>query len=150
MDKFFPQHIAEDFIERLDRLSGNSAPCWGKMTAAQMLAHCCEVTREALGEKKITMVDLDNETRKKLLYINTKDNTPMEKFIEADEGSVISDYRDFETEKSNFITTIKKLRTGNKIEFENRLHPFFGNMTANEWFVLTLKHLDHHFRQFGL
>lgn len=66
MDKFFPQHIAEDFIERLDRLSGNSVPCWGKMTAAQMLAHCCEVTREALGEKKITMVELDNETRKKM------------------------------------------------------------------------------------
>ena len=29
-------------------------------------------------------------------------------------------------------------------------HPFFGPMTDEEWGILIHKHLEHHFRQFGL
>lgn len=146
----FPEKTAQEFIFRLNKLASNSPPLWGKMSSAQMLAHCCEVTKEPLGEKEIAMVDLDEKTRKLLLFDITKDDAPMTKGIDADEGSVIVGDRDFEIEKMNFIATIEKLRTGSEIEFEGRFHPFFGKMTATEWPILTYKHLDHHFRQFGV
>ncbi len=120
------------------------------MTCSQMLAHCCEVTKETLGEKEIIMVALDEKTRKELLFEITKDDTAMAKGIEADEASVIADERDFETEKLKFVSKIRELQKRSRTEFENRLHPFFGKMTANEWHILTYKHLDHHFRQFGV
>lgn len=150
MKTFFPEKTAQKFLLRLNKLSGNSPPLWGKMSCGQMLAHCCEVTKESLGEKEIIMVDLDENTRKQMLFEITRDDTPMGKGINADKGSVIIGERDFEIEKMNFIATIEKLRTGGEIEFEGRLHPFFGQMTAHEWFILTYKHLDHHFRQFGI
>lgn len=150
MGSLFSKQIAAQFLARLNSLNQDTPPNWGKMTCAQMLAHCCEVTKETLGEKEIVMVDLDEKTRKQLLFEITKDDAPMAKGTEADEGSVIVDERDFETEKLNFIATIGELKSRDKSEFEGRAHPFFGNMTANEWFILTYKHLDHHFRQFGV
>ncbi|KAB7530366.1 DUF1569 domain-containing protein [Flagellimonas olearia] len=150
MDSFFSKRMAEQFLNRLNVLNGNTLPKWGKMTCSQMLAHCCEVTKEALGEKEIIMVDLDEKTRKQMLFEIVKDDTPMPTGIEADEGSVIDDDRDFDTEKARFIVTIIKLKSNHKSEFEGRLHPFFGNMTSEQWLTLTYKHLDHHFRQFGV
>ena len=29
-------------------------------------------------------------------------------------------------------------------------HPFFGNMSMEEWDILQWKHLDHHLKQFGV
>lgn len=29
-------------------------------------------------------------------------------------------------------------------------HPFFGEMTEDQWDVLLWKHLDHHLQQFGV
>ncbi|MBP9797478.1 MAG: DUF1569 domain-containing protein, partial [Chitinophagales bacterium] len=29
-------------------------------------------------------------------------------------------------------------------------HPFFGKLSPEEWDTLTVKHLDHHLRQFGV
>jgi Protein of unknown function (DUF1569) len=29
-------------------------------------------------------------------------------------------------------------------------HPFFGELTPEEWDILQSKHLDHHLRQFGV
>ena len=31
----------------------------------------------------------------------------------------------------------------------NKKHPFFGELTFEEWDKLQWKHLDHHLRQFG-
>jgi hypothetical protein len=45
----------------------------------------------------------------------------------------------------------------NKVEMSMQLsknknfkHPFFGPMTAEEWGIISYKHLDHHLKQFGV
>ena len=36
------------------------------------------------------------------------------------------------------------------VERPTSTHPAFGKLTAREWGILSAKHLDHHFTQFGV
>ena len=44
----------QTIIDRINRLSANSSPLWGKMTVSQMLAHCQQPLKIAFGEVKTT------------------------------------------------------------------------------------------------
>lgn len=41
LPNIFTKEIAEGVIERINKLTPSSQPFWGKMSVAQMLAHCC-------------------------------------------------------------------------------------------------------------
>ena len=62
----------------------------------------------------------------------------------------ITDQRDFEKEKADFITALKKLSEGGEKVANASLHPFFGKMNAKEWGRINYKHADHHLSQFGV
>jgi hypothetical protein len=51
LPNIFSQAIASKVIERVNQLSPNSKPLWGKMDATQVLAHC-NVTYEMVYENK--------------------------------------------------------------------------------------------------
>ena len=40
MKNIFEKNISNEVIERINRLTPESKPQWGKMSADQMLAHC--------------------------------------------------------------------------------------------------------------
>ena len=61
----------------------------------------------------------------------------------------ITDPRDFEQEKAHFIVGFLKAAQG-PAQITQPIHPFFGKLTNDQWGVLLYKHLDHHFRQFGV
>lgn len=47
------------------------------------------------------------------------------------------------------MESFNKLATG-RSSITCHEHPFFGKMTGEDWGHLMYKHLDHHFRQFGV
>ncbi|MBP6688230.1 MAG: hypothetical protein KA160_10270, partial [Lacibacter sp.] len=49
----FDQQAYEEIIIRLQNLTATSERQWGKMTAAQMLAHCKEAYKVPLTSKKL-------------------------------------------------------------------------------------------------
>ena len=51
MDSIFNEEISEEFISRIEKLTQESKLKWGKMSVAQMLAHCC-VTYEMVYSDK--------------------------------------------------------------------------------------------------
>ena len=51
MKNIFDLNVSNEVIERINKLSNPTTPSWGKMVAAQMLAHC-NVTYEFLYEDK--------------------------------------------------------------------------------------------------
>ena len=59
-------------------------------------------------------------------------------------------------EQKNFDSEIEKLNTlideahAQKDKTEWDAHPAFGYFTAQQWGQMQYKHLDHHFRQFGV
>jgi hypothetical protein len=63
---------------------------------------------------------------------------------------IITDDRDFEKEKSIFIDYVKKTEALGATHFEGRESSSFGVMTSREWSTQFYKHIDHHFRQFGV
>ena len=62
---------------------------------------------------------------------------------------IVSDDRDFNAEKNNFITAFNKISDGEHAIVVQE-HGFFGPMTPTEWGIFMHKHLDHHFQQFGV
>jgi hypothetical protein len=45
---------------------------------------------------------------------------------------------------------MKEAQTLGETYFEGKPSPSFGKMTAKEWSNQFWKHMDHHFRQFGI
>ena len=57
---------------------------------------------------------------------------------------------DFEQAKSELIEKVLKFSTLGPKVIANHKHPFFGEMTNEEWDLLQWKHLNHHLNQFGV
>ena len=51
MEDIFDQQVAAGVVRRIGNLSPDARPIWGKMTVAQMLAHC-NVTYELVYDNK--------------------------------------------------------------------------------------------------
>jgi hypothetical protein len=149
-DIFAPE-IANEVIERINHITPNQKPEWGKMSADQMLAHC-NVTYSFVFEpekfKKPGML-------KKFVL-----NTFVKKFVVGEKpykinsptaaDFLIKNSRNFEKEKSLLIENIKKVRGLGRAYFEGKENFSFGKLSAEEWNIMFYKHLDHHLRQFGV
>jgi hypothetical protein len=61
----------------------------------------------------------------------------------------VADRRQFEAEKAAFLEAFQILAKGPGVATAQQ-HVFFGPMTPTEWGRLMYKHVDHHFRQFGV
>jgi hypothetical protein len=138
----------EDILRRFRALEPNTRPAWGKMTAAQMLAHCQVAFRLASGElrlKRAFIGILFGRIAKKQL-LAPKDfgrNLPT-----APEFR-ITGARDFAREKQQLIEAIERFAAAGPAGLTKEPHPFFGALTQAESEALMWKHLDHHLRQFG-
>ncbi len=74
---------------------------------------------------------------------------PWRKNLPTAKGFAIKDEKDFDTEKqaiANLINALNDQRERN----DWQPHPAFGKMTKDQWGKMQYKHLDHHFRQFGV
>jgi hypothetical protein len=49
MKNIFNERDLEEILNRLDHLNSEALPQWGKMNAAQMLAHCSSFQDIAMG-----------------------------------------------------------------------------------------------------
>ncbi len=53
MKSLFEEAAFSEINDRIDNLSANSEKLWGKMSVGQMLRHCQEPLKVALGKGKI-------------------------------------------------------------------------------------------------
>lgn len=139
----------EELLNRLENLSPTSERIWGTMNVSQMLFHCrkpMEVCDGKLVAKRSFLGILFGKSikRKFLQSKYVKKHVPtLPEFVAN------GDY-DFVVEKEKIRSEILRyLNLGPEI-IVNTKHPFFGNMTSEEWGILHYKHLDHHFKQFGV
>ncbi len=120
------------------------------MNPAQMLAHLSQAFRTASGELKLKRVligKLFGSFAKKKFVTG---EGPFGKNSPTDKSFIITDDRDFGTEKKMLLALIEKFNTSGVEGITKETHPFFGEMSPDEWDRLMYKHLDHHLRQFGV
>ncbi|MGV1013108.1 MAG: DUF1569 domain-containing protein [Flavobacterium sp.] len=138
----------EKIISRIQSLTTESTGAWGEMTVDQMLQHCTAAIEVAFGEKELTvkwmMRILGKLAKKKIFNSEFQPNSPT-----ASEF-IFSDSYDFETSKSTLIQKYSRFSNEGKSAITVMKHPFWGNMTYEDWDKLMWKHLDHHLRQFGV
>ncbi|MCW3077867.1 MAG: hypothetical protein JWO32_2476 [Bacteroidetes bacterium] len=150
MKSLFNWLDAEEFINRINKLSPSTPALWGKMDVAQMLHHCQKPLEIASGSLKPKINKLikflfGKRAKKQLLSdVGFKKNLPT--FAEAK----IVDQKVFDVEKAKLIKLIKEFQEKGIAGLTNDPHPFFGELTPVEWDILQTKHLDHHLSQFGV
>jgi hypothetical protein len=147
MESFFNLSTYEQLRERLQGIEPMSNALWGKMNAPQMFQHCQYPIQTALGKEKKPMKPnwLVKVLFKKMMY----SPRPFKKNIPAPKKFRIVEQYDFSSEKEKLDQWMQELwyDRDNK---NRREHPVFGHFTKDEWGILQWKHLDHHFRQFGV
>ena len=150
LPNIFTESVATEIIGRLNRLTATTQPNWGKMSVAQMLAHCC-VTYEMCYEDKHAK---PNFLVVFILKMFVKSTVVSEKSY-AQNGStapqfVITETKNFEAEKARLIGFIQKTQQLGEAHFDGKASHSFSNLTKTEWNNMFYKHLNHHLTQFGV
>ena len=149
MNNIFEKGETEKVIARINRLTPETSPQWGKMNVAQMLAHCC-VTYEMAFENKHPkpnfLMQLMLKAFVKQAVVGPK---PYPKNSRTAPAFVISDQRDFEKEKNRLIAYLDTTSDLGEAYFDGKESLSFGKLTKEEWNIMFYKHLDHHLSQFG-
>lgn len=149
MKNLFTPTVNQEIVDRINSLSPDKKPLWGKMTVAQMLAHCLEPLYVALGEKSFKgglMAFFFGKIAKKQLV---KDE-PFKRNLPTAPSFKVKEEKNFSEEKNKLVELVQRFGKNDPEEIAKRPHPFFGKLTAEEWNLLQYKHLDHHLRQFGV
>lgn len=149
MKNLFDKETYNEICNRMNNLSSGSQRQWGKMNAAQMLAHCKEAFKVPLSDKKMPRMFIGlliGWAFKKKLY----NEEPWKKNLPTAPNFIIKDDRDFEKEKQELMSMIIAFHNGGPGKVGQFPHPMFGSFTPEQWGQSMYKHLDHHLTQFGV
>src|SRR5262245_45718801 len=126
----FDPTVKQGIINRINRLESTKQPLWGKMNAAQMMAHCQMPMGVALGTHKLKttfIFKLLGPLIKSMIY----NNKPFKRNLQTHTSFVMTGTeREFETEKQKLITMVNNFTEANMV---NEPHPIFGKMTKEQW-----------------
>lgn len=147
MNTFFDQATRDQLEERLNKLTAQASGQWGKMNVAQMLAHCTASMQVPVGDLQLkrSAMGLIGWMFKGMI----RSDKPFARNSPTAAEFVIRDERSFDSEKRRFVEAFRKMAQGSSVVACHN-HPFFGSMSDEDWGCLVYKHLDHHFRQFGV
>ncbi len=146
----FTKEVSEEIISRINKLNSSTQPKWGKMSVAQMLAHC-SVTYEYMFEDKHKKPGFVMGLMLKLLVKQMVVNeTPYKPNNRTAPAFIITDERDFDKEKQRLTEYIRRTQEHGGTHFDGKESHSFGALNKTEWNNMMYKHLNHHLTQFGV
>jgi len=148
MKNLYEREALDEVIARINSLQPTAQRLWGKMDVGQMLAHCSAAMDMASGKNNPRRMLIGRLLGPfvKPVYTNEKpfgQGNPTEKTL------AVSDSRDFSQEQVRLKQCVREFHEGGEAKCTRHPHPFFGDLTPQEWSRGMYKHLDHHLRQFG-
>jgi hypothetical protein len=149
MKNLFQPETAAEVRQRIASLTPASPRLWGKMTAAQAVAHCSIPVEWALGEVVPPRMIVGRLIGGVIKPFVLGDDKPMRPNSPTAPTLIVQDERDLASEKKRLSGLVDRFVAAGSQAFTTRPHSFFGKLTPGEWAVLMYKHLDHHLRQFG-
>jgi len=147
MRSLYREELRGELKERLGRITPDTRPRWGRFDAPKMVVHCSDALRMALGRipAKRKQVPIRYPPLKQLfVYV-----LPWPKGAPTAAELLERAPADWDAE---IATLLELLDAAGSVprDFEWPEHPAFGRMSRRAWGVLGYRHLDHHFRQFGV
>lgn len=150
MKNIFDAAEADTYVKRIEQLTPQSTPKWGKMNVAQMLAHC-NVTYEMIYENKHKpATGFKRFILKLLVKPIVVGNKPYKPNSPTAPAFLVVSEREFENEKNRLIQYIHRVAKDGAGQFEGKESNSFGPLSSNEWNTMMAKHLEHHLGQFGV
>jgi hypothetical protein len=148
MHSLFDAADRQSVLGRLAQLQPGAERQWGKMAAAQMMAHCSVALEVATGDlpRKQALIGkiFGPFVRSSLLG-----EKPFGRNSPTDPAFIVTEEKDFETEKRRLTGIVNRFCERGPEKAAVQSHSFLGKLNGDEWGVMMYKHLDHHLRQFG-
>jgi hypothetical protein len=147
MKSIYNSNDNHELVNRINQISSESKPLWGKMSVDQMCEHCLLTSNVAFGKQELKinflMKLVGKMMKNKFFNSEFKKNSPT-----APEFIVKKSF-DLDNSKSELIKNIQLLQDGQKtITVMN--HPFWEKMSHEDWDKLMYNHMGHHLKQFGV
>ncbi|TBR18639.1 MAG: DUF1569 domain-containing protein [Chitinophagaceae bacterium] len=149
MKNLFDTETYQETNTRINNLSADSKGQWGKMSVGQMLAHLqigFKILLKGKPVRRLLLGRLIGWMVKKIMY----NDAPWKNSLPTSPIFIIKDERKFEEEKKQLLDLIEKFYQAGSFGIGDKIHPFFGKFTAEQWGKTMWKHIDHHLRQFGV
>lgn len=147
----FKSDDLQSALGRIESVQPDSKARWGKMNTSQMICHCADQIRVALGD--VSCKDTGNVFHHTILKWMVLAGFPfpkgkVETMPEISQEKGGTPPRQFEEDKKTLVELTEKMAA---VQQENAFvkHPIFGKMSNKEWGRLVYIHLDHHLGQFG-
>lgn len=143
---------AAEITTRLKMVAPTSERRWGRMTAHQMICHLADAVRMALDVRPCNFCG-SWASKHIVKYVALYSPLPWPKGVDGppEMNQEIGGTRPmaFEADREELLALIGRLRA-QPTDTPPPSHPMFGAMTWQQWMILTYRHCDHHFRQFGV
>jgi len=149
MNSLFNTRDTTGILQRINEIKPETQGKWGRMDAAQMLAHCA-IYMEAATGKRITHRMLIGRLLGRILRPKFSSDKPFRHGSPTANDFKVTGQRDFNSEKEKLTRLIVEFAEKGPAGVTTRPHPFFGRLKADEWGEGSYKHIDHHLKQFGI
>ncbi len=139
-------------VARLEKLTPETPPRWGKMTAQHMVEHLAIMTTLSNGKRTVSIQTPPEKLASRMAFLYSDAAFPRD-FIPGGGSGELLPLR-FGNIPAALEALRKQLRDmdawfqANPDSEQN--HPIFGALKAEDWYTFHLKHLTHHLTQFGL
>lgn len=140
-----------EILERLHSIGPASHRRWGKMTVTEMICHCADAFKVAIGEKHARPVsNWFTRTGMKWIALRGPFQWPhgVSTVPECEAGVGGTSPAEFESDLSELREALERF-TRQPRDYELQAHPIFGQLSEHEWMRWGYLHMDHHLRQFG-
>jgi hypothetical protein len=148
-NNIFEEKTVNQLVSRINQLTHDTTPQWGKMNVGQMLAHCSvayEMAYENTHKRPNAFARFMLKAFVKPMVVNGK---PYKKNGRTAPQFLMTTEKDFSLEKIRLVDYITKTKSLGETHFEQKESHSFGKLNAKEWSNSFYYHLDHHLTQFG-
>lgn len=136
-------------LARIDALTPESTPSWGRMSVAQMLAHAAEV-QEVLNGKPLKGTPWFIKLLGGIIKKGVLSPKPYAHGLRTHPQYVMSEPKEFEQQRERLRAALHAMYKEGPERAGDAVHPLFGPLTASEKGWAAYKHVDHHLTQFSV
>lgn len=145
--------IEEEVPVLLEGLSQDQQPLWGKMTAQHMVEHISEIfLMSATPHHEIPVMVPQERLEKAIAWLESdKQFRPNTVAPILPSEPLPLTFSNLEEAKQKFLSALDKYTVAWRAQPAMTVdHPAFGPLSRKQWEQFHMKHVHHHFRQFGL
>ena len=143
--------VVDGLERRLVSLTPESARRWGTLTAPEMICHLSDSFRGMLRERPASPATVSALQRQLVRFIALHTPLPWPQGVptrpEVDPHRQGTQPVAFAADRAQLCELMRRFVIPNTVY---AAHPMFGALSRREWMLWGYRHVDHHFRQFGI